>query len=95
MVRTSVPSITSARNFVIDIGEYDARSHSFLLDHWYISVPFMEFVPEDETYPPGPVRKVNRPSLERTDFENYYEFDPLNPAFDPRLFEKRSSSPNN
>src|SRR5688500_13294418 len=41
------------------VGEYDVNSHSFLLDHWYINVPFVEFVPEDETYPPGPVRKVN------------------------------------
>ena len=75
------------------VGEYDVTSHSFLLDHWYIRVPFVEYVPDDETYLPGPVHKVNRPSLERTDFETY-DFDPFNPSFDPRLFEKRSSSQN-
>jgi len=76
------------------VGEYDVTSHSFLLDHWYIKVPFVESVPEDETYIPGPVRKVSRPSLERTDFERKDGFDPFSPAFDPRLFEKRSSSQN-
>jgi hypothetical protein len=49
------------------VGEYDVTSHSFLLDHWYIKVPFVESVP-DETYIPGPVRKVNRPSLEKNRF---------------------------
>jgi hypothetical protein len=76
------------------VGDYDVTSHSFLLDHWYIKVPFVEYVPDDETYPPGPVHKVNRPSLERTDFETY-DFDPFNPSFDPHFFERRSSSPNN
>jgi hypothetical protein len=73
------------------VGEYDVASHSFLLDHWYIKVPFVEYVPDDETYLPGPVHKVTRTSLERTDFETY-EFDPFNRSFDPRLFEKRSTS---
>jgi hypothetical protein len=77
------------------VGEYDVTSHSFLLDHWYIKVPFVESVPDDEKYLPGPVHKVNRPSLERTDFERKDGFDPLSPSFDPRLFEKRSASPNN
>ena len=77
------------------VGEYDVTSHSFLLDHWYIKVPFVESVPEDETYIPGPVRRVSRSSLERTDFERKDGFDPLSPSFDPRLFERRSSSPNN
>jgi hypothetical protein len=76
------------------VGEYDVTSLSFILDHWYIKVPFVESVPADETYLPGPVHKVNRPSLERTDFETY-DFDPFNPSFDPHLFERRSSSPNN
>jgi hypothetical protein len=53
----------------------------------------VEAVPDDESYIPGPVHKVTRSSLERTDFEKY-DFDPLNPAFDPRLFEKRSLSQN-
>jgi len=75
------------------VGEYDGTSHSFLLDHWYIKVPFVEYAVEDEAYVPHVIHKVSRPSLERTDFENY-DFDPLNPAFDPRRFEKRSSSQN-
>jgi hypothetical protein len=75
------------------IGEYDVTSHSFLLDHWYIKVPFVEYAVEDETYVPHVVHKVSRSSLERTDFKQY-DFDPFNPSFDPRLFEKRSSSPN-
>jgi hypothetical protein len=77
------------------VGEYDVNSHSFLLDHWYINVPFVEYLPDDKTYLPGPVHKVSRPSLERSDFEREDGFDPLSPSFDPRLFEKRSSSPNN
>jgi hypothetical protein len=77
------------------VGEYDSASHSFSLDHWYLKVPFVEFAVEDETQVPHKVNKVNRTSLERSDFERKGGFDPLNPSFDPHLFEKRSSSPNN
>src|SRR5258705_12417206 len=75
------------------VGEYDVTSHSFLLEHWYIKVPFVEYAVEDETNVPHVVHKVSRSSLERADFKQY-DFDPFNPSFDPQLFEKRSYSQN-
>ncbi len=40
------------------VGESDVTSHSFLLDHWYIRVPFVEYAVEDETHVPHAIHKV-------------------------------------
>jgi hypothetical protein len=70
------------------VGEYDSQSQSFQLSQWYIKVPFEEVVTEDETSVPHKVHKVTRQSLERTDFEPGNGFDPNDPAFDPKSFQK-------
>jgi hypothetical protein len=69
-------------------GEYDERSQLFRLSHWYIKVPFEELVIDDETRVPHTVHKVTHQSLARTDFESKNGFDPNDPAFDPKFFEK-------
>lgn len=93
-LKASVLYGNSGGENIFVVGEYDVTSHSFLLDHWYIKVPFVENAVEDETHVPHVIHKVSRPSLERTDFEREDGFDPFSPSFDPRLFEKRSSSQN-
>lgn len=70
------------------LGDYDRQSQSFRLSHWYIKVPFEEVVIEDETHIPHNVHKVTRQSLERTDFEPKNGFNPNDPAFDPKSFQK-------
>jgi hypothetical protein len=69
-------------------GEYDHQSQSFRLSHWYIKVPFEKLVIEDETHIPHNVHKATSHSLERTDFEPKNGFDPHDPTFDPKSFQK-------
>ena len=69
-------------------GEYDDQSQSFRLTHWYLKVPFGEWVVEDESHVPHRMYKVIRQSLERTDFETSNDFNPNDPAFDPRSFQR-------
>ena len=69
-------------------GEYDDQSQAFRLTHWYLKVPFDEWVVEDEKYVPHKMHKVTRQSLERTDFETANVFNPNDPAFDPKSFQR-------
>jgi HEAT repeat protein len=69
-------------------GEYDNQSHSFRLSHWYIKVPFQEVLTKDETQVPHKFHSRRRDSLKRTDFESKNGFDPNDPAFDPKSFQK-------
>ena len=69
-------------------GEYDHQSNSFRLSHWYIKIPFEALVIEDETHIPHNMHKVTRQSLERTDFEIRNGFDPKDPAFDPKAYQR-------
>jgi hypothetical protein len=69
-------------------GEYDPQSKSFRLSHWSIKVPFEKLVIEDETQIPHTVHKVTSQSLERTDFKVSNGFDPNDPAFDPKSFQR-------
>ena len=69
-------------------GEYDNQSQLFRLSHWYIKVPFEEIVIDDETRIPHTGHKVARKFLERTDFEPKNGFDPNDPVFDPKSFQK-------
>ena len=69
-------------------GEYDHQSQSFRLSHWYIKIPFKALVIEDETHIPQNVYRVTRQSLERTDFEIRNGFDPRDPAFDPKAYQR-------
>ena len=70
-------------------GEYDPQSQSFRLTHWYIKTPFESLAIEDETDVPHNVHKVTRDSLERTDFEIKNGFDPKDPGFDPKTYQRR------
>jgi hypothetical protein len=78
----------SGRDRIFVVGDYDIQTQSFQLSHWYIKVPFEEVVAEDETRIPHTVHKVGRQSLERTYFEPGNGFDPNDPAFDPKSFQK-------
>ena len=69
-------------------GEYDDQSQSFRLTHWSLKVPFTETIVEDETKVPHKTYKVIRLSLERTDFEKRNDFNPNDPAFDPKSFQR-------
>jgi|SRR5215213_8121418 len=69
-------------------GEYDRQSQSFRLSHWYIKVPFQARVIDDETKLPFATHEVTRQSLERTDFETRPDFNPNDPAFHPKSFQK-------
>jgi hypothetical protein len=69
-------------------GEYDDRSRTFRLSRWYIKIPFEESVIENETAVPHRVHKVVRHSLERADFDSRNGFDPNDPSFDPKSFQK-------
>ena len=72
------------------VGEYDRRSQSFALYHWYIRVPFIELTLIDGIQDPETIKEVTRYSLERTDFEpSLPDFDPASPDFNPTMFEKR------
>ncbi len=93
-LKTSVLYGNSGGENIFVVGKYDVTSHSFLLDHWYIKVPFVQYAVADETHVPHVINKVSRSSLERTDFEREDGFDPFSSSFHPRLFEKRSSSQN-
>ena len=73
------------------VGEYDAQSQLFVLRHWFISVPFTEMTLEDRIQMPEEIRKIERRSLERTDFENNEGFDPNSKGFDPKDYEKKAS----
>ena len=69
-------------------GKYDDQTQSFRLIHWYLKVPFTETVVEDEAHVPHATHKVIRQSLERTDFETRNDFNPNDPAFDPKSFQR-------
>ena len=69
-------------------GEYDDQSQSFRLIHWYLKIPFTETLVEDETHLPHETHKVIRQSLERTDFQTGNDFNPNDPAFDPKSFQR-------
>jgi len=69
-------------------GEYDDQSQLFRLNHWNLKVPFEEVVVEDEMKLPHTTHRVTRQSLERTDFEITNGFDPKDPAFDPKAYQR-------
>lgn len=73
---------------IVLVGEYEPHGKSFRLTHWYLKVPFEALVVKDEAVVPHEIHKVTRQSLERTDFESDYGFDPNNPAFDPKAFQR-------
>jgi hypothetical protein len=87
-LKTGILYENSEGDRIFVVGEYDNQSQSFGLSHWYIKVPFEEIVTEDEARVPHTVHKVTHQSLERTDFEPKNGFNPNDPAFDPKSFQK-------
>ena len=77
---------SGAQIFVV--GDYNNQSHSFRLTQWYIKLPFEELVIEDESQVPHRTHTVARHSLERTDFDSRSGFNPNDPTFDPKAFQK-------
>ena len=78
----------SRGNKIFLVGDYDSRSQSFVLTHWYIKVPFTELTLEDRLQRPEEIRNIERRSLERTDFEPKQGFDPNSETFNPKDHEK-------
>jgi len=71
------------------LGNYDPKSQTFVLKHWYITVPFTEITLGDALQTPDEIREIQRRSLERTDFENESWFNPNSTDFDPREFQMK------
>ena len=76
---------------IILLGDYDARTQLFRLEHWYLRVPFIEITLEDTLQMPEDIKQIRRFSLERTDFKQERDFDPQAPEFDPRKYERKES----
>lgn len=76
---------------IILIGAYDEQAQLFRLEHWYLRVPFIEITMEDRIQMPEEISEIRRDSLERTDFEKQSGFDPNDPGFDPKRYERRES----
>jgi hypothetical protein len=76
---------------IILIGDYDARTQLFKIEHWYLRVPFIEITLEDRLQMPEEVKETRRASLERTDFAKRNGFDPNAVEFDPKKYERKES----
>jgi hypothetical protein len=76
---------------IILVGDYDARTQLFKLDHWYLQVPFIEITLEDTAQMPEEIHQISRASLERTDFAKRDDFDPNALEFDPKKYERKES----
>ena len=74
---------------IILVGAYDERTELFRLEHWYLRVPFVEITLESRIQMPEEIKEIRRASLERTDFEKQRGFDPNDPGFDPKKYERR------
>ena len=87
-LRAGILYENSKGNQIFVVGDYDSQSQNFRLSHWYIKIPYEELVVEDETQLPHKSHTVVRQSLERTDFESKNGFDPEDPAFQPKLYQR-------
>ena len=74
---------------IILVGDYDAQTQMFRLEHWYLRVPFVEITLEDRVQMSEEVKEIKRVSLERTDFVKERDFDPTAPEFDPKKYERK------
>jgi hypothetical protein len=76
---------------IILVGDYDARTQLFKIDHWYLRVPFIETTLEDTVQMPEEIHQIRRASLERKDFAKRDDFDPNALEFDPKKYERKES----
>jgi hypothetical protein len=76
---------------IILVGDYDAQTQLFTIEHWYLRVPFIEITLEDRVQMPEEIKEIRRVSLERTDFATERDFDPKAPEFDPKKYERKES----
>lgn len=74
---------------IILVGDYDEQTEWFRLEHWYLRIPFVEITMEDRIQMPEEIKEIRRNSLERTDFEKQRGFDPNEPGFEPKRYERR------
>ncbi len=68
------------------IGCHDIKNHTFVLDRWYLKVPFKEYKIADETILPHKVEIVERNSLRAKDFYKTESFDPDSHKFNPKHY---------
>ena len=73
---------------IILVGDYDAQTQLFRIEHWYLRVPFVEVTLQDRVQLSEEVEEIKRHSLERTDFVKQRGFDPKAPGFDPKKYER-------
>jgi hypothetical protein len=73
------------------VGDYDAQTQLFRLEHWYLRVPFIEITLENTVQMPEEIKEIRRISLERTDFAKESDFDPTAPDFDPKKYERKEA----
>jgi hypothetical protein len=74
---------------IVLVGDYDARTQLFKIEHWYLRVPFIEVTLEDRVQMPEEIKEIRRVSLERTDFAKQRDFDPKALEFDPKKYERK------
>lgn len=74
---------------IILVGDYDAQTQLFKMEHWYLRVPFIEATLEDRLQMPEEIKEIRRLSLERTDFAKQRDFDPKALEFDPKKYERK------
>jgi hypothetical protein len=71
------------------VGTYHAAKSTFRLEHWYVLVPFTEYVVKDMNIIPHQVYQVRRRGLRRSDFERTGDFDPGSPRFNPAVYQRK------
>jgi len=76
---------------IILVGDYDAQTQLFRIQHWYLRVPFIELTLENRLQMPEEIKEIKRVSLERTDFAKVRDFDPKAVEFDPKKYERKES----
>ena len=74
---------------IILVGDYDAQTQLFRMEHWYLRVPFIEITLEDRLQTPEEIKEIRRVSLDRTDFAKRGDFDPKTLEFDPKQYERK------
>ena len=81
----------NSKGKIILVGDYDAQTQLFKLDHWYLRVPFIEITLENRVQMPEEIKEIRRISLERTDFAKERDFDPTALNFDPKKYERKDA----
>lgn len=74
------------------VGYLDIRKSEFVLENWYIIIPFKESRIVDETELPHKVEIIERSMLKIQDFSISPHFNPNNPDFKPKNYTKRRDS---